>query len=265
MIKIKYIFLYSCLLTCCLYSVETIADKHLSTIDAENKLGEKISKNIQIITDEDELLSLGNIFNQGTPVILVMAYYQCPMLCSLVLNGLSEALSESNLSPGDDYKILTVSINPEESSSLSKEKKTSYISKYFKSSSSSDFWIFSTATQDNIDQLTNELGFIYSYDEKIDQFAHPAIVYVLTEDGVVSKQIFGINPTPNDIKLSLLSARDNNVSSIFDKILLYCYKYDPKAGNYTMIASNVMKIAGASTVFIMGGFLSFFWIRERIV
>mgnify|MGYP000912065424 CR=1 FL=1 len=104
-----------------------------------------------------------------------------------------------------------------------------------------------------------------SYDEKINQFAHPAIIYVLTEEGIISKQIFGINPTSNDLKLSILSAQDNDISSIFDKILLYCYKYDPKAGNYTMIASNVMKIAGASTVFVMGTFLSFFWIRERIV
>ena len=265
MIRIKKIFLSFFLIPCYLFSVETIADKHLNTIDAENKLGQKISKNIQIMSDQDKLITLDNIFNQGSPVVLVMAYYQCPMLCSLVLNGLSKALTESYLTPGDDYSILTVSIDPEENSSLSKEKKTNYINNYFSKEISSDFWTFSTTTQNNINQLTSELGFIYSYDDQINQFAHPAIVYVLTEEGIISKQIFGINPTSNDLKLSILSARNNEVSSIFDKILLYCYKYDPKAGNYTMLASNVMKVAGASTIFIMGGFLSFFWIREKIV
>ena len=244
------------------FSVETIADKYLSTIDVTNKLGKKVSGDIQITTDNNELITLNNIFNQGTPIVLVMAYYQCPMLCSLVLNGLSKAMTESSLSPGDDYTILTVSIDPNEGPPLSKEKKTSYINSYFDGKTSNDFWTFSTATQDNINQLTEELGFIYSYDEKINQFAHPAIMYVLTEEGIISKQIFGINPTSNDLKLSILSAQDRSVSSIFDKILLYCYRYDPKAGNYTMIASNVMKIAGASTVFLMGCFLSFFWYRE---
>ena len=93
MIRKKNIFLFSCLLSCCLFAVETIADKHLNSIDVENKLGEKVSGNIQVLTDKDELISLDTIFNQGTPTVLVMAYYQCPMLCSLVLNGLSKALS----------------------------------------------------------------------------------------------------------------------------------------------------------------------------
>ena len=139
------------------------------------------------------------------------------------------------------------------------------MSSYFPNSNSSDFWTFSTTTQANIDRLTEELGFIYSYDETIDQFAHSAVIYVITDEGVISKQIFGIDPSPNDIKLSILSAKSHTISSIFDKILMYCYKYDPKAGNYTMVASNVMKVAGASTVLIMGVFLSFFWIREGVV
>ena len=247
------------------YPVKTLSDRHLESINVMNKLGEKVSQEIQIITDKNELITLENIFNNGTPVVLVMAYYECPMLCSLVLNGLSKALSESSLTPGDDYNILTVSIDPDEDSALSNKKKTNYMSSYFPNSNSSDFWTFSTTTQANIDRLTEELGFIYSYDETIDQFAHSAVIYVITDEGVISKQIFGIDPSPNDIKLSILSAQNNTISSIFDKILMYCYKYDPKAGNYTMVASNVMKVAGASTVLIMGIFLSFFWIKERVV
>ena len=264
MIK-KNIFIYPYLFFSILFSAETVSDRHLNSIDVENKLGQKVSSDIQILSDKNELMYLDNIFHQGAPIVLVMAYYQCPMLCSLVLNGLSKALVETDLIPGDHYSLITVSIDPDEGPSLSKEKKANYINNYFKNVDSSDFLIFSTANQDNINQLTKELGFIYSYDEKINQFAHPAIVYVLTDEGIISKQMFGINPTSNDLKLSILSAQDNSVSSIFDKILLYCYKYDPKAGNYTMVASNVMKVAGASTIFIMGGFLSFFWIRERIV
>ena len=260
-----YNILFSFLLFSTVYSVETLSDRHLESINVVNKLGEKVSQEIQIITDNNELISLENIFNNGAPVVLVMAYYECPMLCSLVLNGLSKALSESSLTPGDDYSILTVSIDPDEDPILSEKKKTNYMNSYFSENSSNDFWTFSTATQDNIDRLTEELGFIYSYDETIDQFAHSAVIYVITDEGVISKQIFGIDPSPNDIKLSILSAQNNTISSIFDKILMYCYRYDPKAGNYTMVASNVMKIAGGSTVLIMGIFLSFFWIKERVV
>ena len=261
--EIRYIFIFILVLSI-VFTVETKSDMHLNSIDVENKLGSQLSADISFVNDYSQEVTLGRYFNQNMPIIIVMAYYQCPMLCSLVLNGLSKALDESHLTPGEDFSLLTLSIDPTEGPELSKKKKSNYLDSYF-SSVDSDFWTFGTTTQDQIDQITNELGFIYSYDESIGQYAHPAIVYVLTESGIISNQIFGIDPTANDFKLAVLNAHEGSISSIFDKILLYCYKYDPKAGNYTLLASNVMKVAGASTVFIMGLFLSLFWIKEKIV
>ena len=262
MINIYIIFVSMFIVS--LFAVDTKSDIHLQSIDVQNRLGEQVSSDITFVDSYSQKVSLGKYFNQNIPVVLVMAYYQCPMLCSLVLNGLSSALSEINLIPGKDYSLLTLSIDPSEGPALSKEKKTNYINSYF-SDYNYDFWTFGTMTEKQITRVTDELGFNYSYDESINQYAHPAVVYVLNEEGVISSQIFGINPTGNDLKLAILNAQDGSVSSIFDKILLYCYQYNPKAGNYTLLASNVMKIAGVMMVLFMVVSLSFFWFKERIV
>ena len=246
------------------FSIETKSDMYLNSIDVENKLGSQLSTDITFLNDYSQEVRLDRYFNQNMPIVMVMAYYQCPMLCSLVLNGLADALNQLDLIPGEDFSLITLSIDPTEGSKLSKEKKNNYMSNYF-DNIDSDFWIFGTMAQDQITKITKELGFNYSYDQSIGQYAHPAVIYILTEDGTISNQIFGIKPASNDLKLALLNAKEDNVSSIFDKILLYCYKYNPKAGNYTLLASNVMKVAGASTVLLMGVFLSLFWIKERII
>ena len=257
MIKI-FQFIY---FTSFLFSVETPSDQYLNSIDVNNKLGDKLSGTIEIVDQDNNTVQLNSLFN-NKPTILVMAYYQCPMLCSMVLNGLSSAINESNLNPGEDYQVLTVSIDPSEKSDLSKEKKNSYMMNYF-SEVESDFWIFSTADSINIEKLTDELGFRYSYDKNTKQYAHPAVIYILTEDGIISRQLFGVNPTATDLTLAINEASTNSISSIFDKMLLYCYRYNPDAGTYTLIATNVMNLAGASTLVVMLSFLSFFWYRER--
>ena len=259
----SYIILYFSIMSF-VFANPTYSDTHLNSIDVENKLGTYVSKDTELITDSNEKIKINKFFNNGLPLVLVMAYYECPMLCTLVLNGLSDALFKSDLNPGEDYEILTVSIDPNENYQLAKQKKDSYTDKYFNDIEDKDFWTFSTTDQKNINKITSELGFNYSYDPKIDQYAHSAVVYVLTDDGMISKQIFGISPTSTDLKLSILSASDNNVSSIFDKIMLYCYQYDPQTGGYSMIASNAMKVSGTISVFLIFIFLSILWIKERI-
>tara|TARA_Y100001970_G_scaffold176441_1_gene215062 strand:+ start:2224 stop:3030 length:807 start_codon:yes stop_codon:yes gene_type:complete len=260
--SLKYIIIISMLNFVC--SSETASDRHLGSIDVENRLGNFLTSDIQLIDEANRSIILGDFFTKKLPTVLVMAYYECPMLCTLVLNGLSSALSKIDLIPGKDYNALTVSIDPGESPSLAKDKKINYINNYFRDTENQDFWTFAVSDQQNIDKLTTELGFNYSYDSKIDQYAHSAVVYVITEDGMISKQIFGISPSSNDIKLAILSASKNTFSSIFDKILLYCYQYDPMAGGYSMVASNAMKIAGAISVVIIIIFISILWIKERI-
>ena len=245
-----------------LFSAETLSDKYLNSIDVDNHLGSTLSGSINIIDQDNNTVELSTFFSDKKPTILVMAYYQCPMLCSMVLNGLSEAIDQSNLIPGQDFQVLTVSIDPTEGSNLSKEKKNNYMQNYF-SDVESDFWTFSTSSSENIDIITDELGFRYSYDENTKQFAHPAVIYILTSEGTISRQLFGVKPTSKDLTLAINEASANNISSIYNKILLYCYRYDPIAGSYSLVASNVMKLAGVSTVLVMLSFLTFFWYREH--
>ncbi|SVE49605.1 uncharacterized protein METZ01_LOCUS502459, partial [marine metagenome] len=140
-----------------MFSVETRSDQYLNSIDVDNKLGGKLSGTIEMVDQDNNSFQLNNLFSNKKPTVLIMAYYQCPMLCSMVLNGLSSAINESNLNPGEDYQVLTVSIDPSEKSNLSKEKKNNYMQNYF-SDIESNFWTFSTTDSKNIKKLTNELG-----------------------------------------------------------------------------------------------------------
>ena len=247
------------------FSYETASDTHLNSIDVENMLGNTLSGDIQFTTDLGQTIFLKDYFSDGLPVVLTLAYYECPMLCTLVLNSLSNNLSDINLIPGKDYKALTLTIDPDEGLELARNKKNNYMREYFSEFSEKNFWTFSVASKNNIEKISSELGFNYSYDPNIDQYAHPAVVYVLTEDRVISRQIFGISPTANDMKLAILSASDKSVSSIFDKILLYCYEYNPITGGYSMVASNAMKIAGAISVVVILFFITSLWIKEKVV
>lgn len=257
--KATYILIFSISL---LFSNETLSDKYLQSIDVDNQLGNKVTDTIEIINQDNKKMALGDFFNNKKPIILLMAYYECPMLCSMVLNGLSEAIDKADLSPGDDFDVLTVSIDPTENPELSLKKKNNYMESYFKDRTS-DFWTFSTATVENINKLTDEIGFRFSYDQSTKQYAHPAVIYILTPEGVISRQLFGIKPDPMDLTLAVNEASGGNVSDIYDKILLYCYRYDPSSGSYSLVATNVMKLAGVSTLLVIFSFLSFFWYREK--
>jgi len=153
--KLFYPILYLTIL----FSVESPSDKYLTSIDVDNRLGNKISGDIQIVDQDNNMFQL-NHYLKDKPTVLLMAYYECPMLCSMMLNGLSNVINDSNLIPGEDYNVLTVSIDPKETSKLSKEKKNNYMSNYF-SELNNDFWTFTTSSADNINQLANELGFKY--------------------------------------------------------------------------------------------------------
>ena len=261
----KLVLVYKLILISYIFSFDTASDSYLNSINVDNRLGNTLSEDIQITTDSGEIMSLKNYFSDGLPVVLTLAYYECPMLCTLVLNSLSKNLSEINLIPGKDYKALTLSIDPDEGIDLASKKKNNYMTEYFINNPNKDFWTFSVANKKNIDKISSELGFNYSYDPNIDQYAHSAVVYVLTEDRVISRQIFGISPTSNDMKLAILSASEKSISSIFDKILLYCYQYNPKTGGYSIIASNAMKVAGAISVLVIFVFISSLWVREKVV
>ncbi len=233
----------------------------LQQIDVEERLGETIPLDIRFTNHAGEEIPLKKYFNQGKPVALVLAYYECPMLCTLVLNGLTTAAYKTKLKLAEDYQILTVSIDPGETSELAAAKKRAHMKMLEKNPADSG-WAFFVGKQDQITQLAEAIGFKYYYDEKRDEYAHPALVTLLTEKGKISRYLYGIEFKPLDLKLGLLEAGEGRVGSSLDKLILYCYHYDPDADGYTVLAGNVMKLGGVATLIILGLFLGVLWLRE---
>jgi len=233
----------------------------LEGIDVVEHLGETIPLDIQFTNDKGELITLDKYFNQSKPVILVMAYYECPMLCTFVLNGLTDVASKLSFVPGNEYQIVTISIDPKETARLARVKKETHIEALNKTGAENG-WDFLVGTEESSKKLSDALGFKYYYDEERDEYAHPAVVFVLTEKGVISRYLFGINYPEKDLRFALMEASTGNIGDVFDKFLLYCFHYDPEEKAYVLFAGNVMKIGGVLTVLFLGIVLVTLWRRE---
>jgi protein SCO1/2 len=207
---------------------------------------------------------LSTYFNpkSGKPVVLVLAYYECPNLCTFVLNGLVEAMKGVEWIPGKDFEVVTLSINPKETPALAKAKKGSYLASYGKPEAAPG-WHFLTGEEAQIRKLSNAVGFNYKWDPEEKQFAHSAAIYLLTPDGRISRYLYGIEFKPKDFKLALLEASNGKIGTVIDRILLFCYRYDPHTRKYSVYLTKVMQTAGGGTVLIFGGYLAVFWRKQR--
>ena len=211
--------------------------------------------------ESGKTVRLGDYF--GTrPVVLVFAYFDCPMLCTQVINGLASALDVLSLEPGKDFEIVTVSFNPKDTPATAAAKKANYIARY-KRPGASDAWHFLTGDPPSIDRLTEAAGYRYVWDKDTHQFAHPTGVIVLTPDGRLARYLFGIEYGPRDLRYALVEASNGRVGTPVDTLLLYCYHYDPATGRYGVVIMRVMRIAGATTVLLLGGFVFVMLRRER--
>jgi protein SCO1/2 len=233
----------------------------LQKIDVIEHLGESIPLNLEFTNDEGRSILLEDYFNQGKPVLLTLAYYRCPMLCGLVLNGLTKGVSELDYLPGQQFQMITISINPEESYRLAAAKKKSHIEALNKPVKKNS-WAFLTDSTGNTKKLANALGFKYYYVEDRDEYAHPAVSFILTEDGKISRYLYGIEYKESDLRLSLLEASKGEIGTTLDRIILYCFQYDPDAGGYVIFAGNLMRIGGVITVLIIGSVLGILWRKE---
>jgi protein SCO1 len=204
---------------------------------------------------------LGDYFGKR-PVVLVFAYYDCPMLCTMVINGLSSALGVLSLNPGKDFEIVTVSFNPRDTPASATAKKAAYLERY-RHTGAAESWHFLTGDQPQIDRLTKAAGFRYVWDEQTKQFAHPSGVIVATPDGRLAKYLFGIEYGPRDLRLAIVEASRGKVGTAADALLLYCYHYDPMTGRYGLSIMRGIRIAGAATVLAIGTFIMVMLRRER--
>ncbi|MFQ6604629.1 MAG: SCO family protein [Fidelibacterota bacterium] len=233
-------------------------DPQLNKIDIVEHLGDTIPLDLPFITSHGDTVLLRSLFIPDTPVILTLAYYECPMLCTFVLNGLGAGLTGIPFQSGTDYKLITISIDPGETADLAATKEAVYTKEYKQMN-----WSFLVGDSIDIKRLAEAVGFQYYYDRNSDEFAHPAAVFILTPDGVISRYLYGLNYSGNDLRLGLLEASKGRIGTTIDRILLYCYHYDPEAGSYVLFATNVMRLGGVLTVIFMVIFFSIMWTMEK--
>jgi len=231
----------------------------VKNVGIDQHLGDQVTLDVPVRDENGAATTLGSYFGKR-PVILVMAYYECPNLCTMVMNGVMASVKTLSFVPGKDYEVVSVSINPNEKSELAKKKKTAYVEGYHQSEHADGFH-FLTAGQPTIDQLTKQVGFRYSYDTESQQYAHASGIMVLTPDGKISRYFFGVEYAPKDLKYGLMDASNGKIGSIADKLLLFCYHYDPASTKYGVAIANLLKIGGGLT--IIGMSLMLFFLRRR--
>jgi protein SCO1/2 len=233
----------------------------LREIGFDQHLNARLPLNTPLRDEAGRAARLGDYFGKR-PVVLVFAYYDCPMLCTLAINGLSSALNVLSLNPGADFEIVTVSFDPRDTPATATAKKARYLERY-KRADAEIAWHFLIGDQKAIERLTKAAGFRYAWDAETKQFAHPTGVIVLTPDGRLARYLFGIEYGPRDLRLAIVEASSGKIGSPVDSLLLYCYHYDPMTGRYGFVIMRAMRIAGATTVLALGGFIFAMVRKER--
>lgn len=238
----------------------------LKTIGIEQKLGDQLPLDTEVTAEDGRTIRLGSLFESGRPVLLAFVYYECPMLCNEVLNGLTGSLKGISLDAGKDFDVIALSFDASENGKpeLASNKKAAYMERYGRPGSEKG-WHFLTASQASIDAVTQAAGFSYRWDEKSNQFAHAGGVIVVTPQGKLSRYFYGIDYSPRDLKLSMIESADNKVGSAADQMLLYCYHYDPATGKYGLAILSVIRLGAVLTLLGMGAMGFVFWRRSKRV
>ena len=225
----------------------------LDNVSIDQRLNEQLPLDLVFRDEAGQPVELGRYFGRR-PVILTLVYYDCPMLCTLVLNGLVSALGVLSFDVGDQFDVVTVSFNPQDTPELAAAKKAHYLQRYGRPTAAQG-WHFLTGEAASIERLTRAVGFRYAYDPEQKQFAHAAGIVVLTPQGRIARYFYGVEYAPRDLRLGLVEAADNRIGSPVDQLLLFCFHYDPATGKYGPIIMNVMRLAGVLTVLALGTFI----------
>lgn len=221
--------------------------KALKDVGVDQKLNEQVPLDLVFRDETGREVRLGEYFNHGRPVIITLVYYECPMLCNQVLNGLAGSLKTLSFDVGKEFDVLTVSFDARETPELAAAKKDAYLARYGREGASAG-WHFLTGEQKSIDALTNAVGFRYAYDIETKQFAHASAIMLATPEGKLARYYYGIEYAPKELRLGIVEASQNKVGSPVDQLLLYCFHYDPASGKYGLAIMNLVRLAGAMSV-----------------
>ncbi len=230
-------------------------------VGIDQHLGAQVPLDLPFRDEDGRDVRLGDYFGKR-PVVLALVYYECPMLCNQVLNGLTQTMRVMSLNAGRDFDVVVVSFDPNEGPSLAHAKKIAYVSKYGRQDAASG-WHFLTGTRQSSAALAKSVGFRYEWDAQSNQWAHGAGIMVVTPAGIISKYFYGIEYGVRDVRLGLVEASNNKIGTVADQVKLLCFRYDPMTGKYGMVILNLIRLGGALTLAALGTFIAVMLRRER--
>jgi protein SCO1 len=231
--------------------------KTLDEVGIEQKLDAPLPLETKFLDENGREVALGEYFGKK-PVIIALVYYECPMLCNEVLNGLVRSLKPLNITAGKEFDVVAISFDAREKPEIAKAKKETYLANYGREGSEKG-WHFLTGSQDSIDKITNAVGFKYKWDEASKQFAHGGGVQVATPEGKLARYFYGIEYAPKEIQFGLIEASQYKIGNPVEQLKLYCYQYDPSTGRYGFVVMRAMRLAGIFTIIGMAAMILILW------
>ncbi|HSE31471.1 MAG TPA: SCO family protein [Pyrinomonadaceae bacterium] len=225
----------------------------LKEVGIDQKLNQQLPADAVFKDEAGNEVKLGNYFGKR-PIVLSLVYYDCPMLCTQILNGMIGSFKTLSLKPGQDFDVVSISFDPRETPALAAAKKNLYVNNLpeSKRSGATAGWHFLTGDEDNIRRVTEAVGFRYRFDTSTGQYAHASAIYVVTPEGKLSHYFYGIEYAPRDLRLGLVEASQNKIGSTVDQLMLYCYHYDPETGRYGAVVMNMIRLGGVVTLICIG-------------
>jgi protein SCO1 len=236
----------------------------LRNVEIKEHLGDTLPLDVRLRDESGADVELRQYFSGKRPVVINFVYHSCPTLCSFVQSGFAGGIKHVPWDVGTDYEILTVSIDPRDTLEIIREKKEKWVSGYGRDRMATNRgWHFLSGNPEEVKRLASAVGFSYAYDARDQQYAHPAGLFVITPAGKISRYLYGIEFQPKDLRLALTEASEGRAASTVDHLLLYCYRYDPNARSYTLVAWRVMRVGAAATMTFLAVLLGTLWLRER--
>jgi protein SCO1 len=237
-------------------------DPELNKIDIVEHLGSQVPADLQFTDDHGQPVRIGDYFNHDKPILLTLAYYRCPMLCNLVLNGVASGVKTLQWLPGENFQMVTVSFDSRDSVSVAAAKKQNYLGTIGKEMNESG-WAFLIGDSLQSKALADIVGFKYFYVPERQEYAHAAVAILLSPEGKIMRYLYGIEFPTQDLRFGLMEASEGRIGTTLERFILYCFHYDPSAKGYVLFAQNVMKVAGLVTVVGLGLLITLLWQRER--
>ncbi len=239
-----------------------VVPRELERIGVDEHLGARVPLDATFVDHEGHPVRLAQYFSGNRPVVLNLVYHRCTMLCGMVLNGVIRSLKEAEWTVGQQYEVLTISIDPRDTPQVAAAKRERVLAAYGRPAARQG-WHFLVGPEAQSRRVADAVGFQYRFDRASDQYAHPAVTMLLTPDGRVARYLYGIDYPRTDVRVGLLEASEGRQVTTVERLIMFCYHYDPQGQRYALVAKNVMKLGGVATMLGLGGFLSVLWLRER--